>query len=167
MRLIGIDGGHTVYELGPVSDVVLFFRCLESFPRKGHPDKNWDVLTDRLYRRYLREEELDQAADLMNVARDVFISLPSSSVEWDFDMLLERKKTRLDPNLKNLGEVFSKYFDSFFKAKVSANSFFDEFGIYQPVRVVPSDMPFYMIERIRPLAEYDKLDKCELPFWLR
>ena len=67
MRLIGIDGGHTIYELGPVSDVVLFFNCLDFFAKKAHPEKDWSVLTDRLYRHYLRMADLELAGELMEL----------------------------------------------------------------------------------------------------
>ena len=167
MRLIGIDGGHTVYELGPVSDVFLFFNCLDFFAKKAHPEKDWGVLTDRLYRRYLRMADLELAGELMELAREVFASLDTSSIEWDSSMLQEHKKTWLDASQSNLGEVFVKYFDLFVKAKESAISFFDEFGIYQVVRIIPSDMPLSTIERSRPLGEYEVLANDKLPFWLR
>lgn len=167
MRLIGLDGGHTTYELGPASDVVLFFDCLDSFARTAHPEKNWDVLMDRLYRRYLKIDDLEKAGELMELAREIFSSLKSSSVEWDYKMLSEREKTWLDVGRGNLGEVFVKYFDSFAKAKASAVSFFEEFGVYQVVRIIPSEMPLSIVERARPLAEYDALDNSDRPFWLR
>lgn len=167
MRLIGLDGGHTTYELGPVSDVVLFFSCLDLLAKRARPERDWSLLTDRLYRRYLRLDELTQAGELMELAREVFASLDSSSVEWDSSMLLDHKKTWLDAGQSNLGEVFVRYFDSFEKAKGSAVSFFEEFGIYQVVRIIPSEMPLSIIERARPLAEYDALDDGETPFWLR
>lgn len=167
MRLIGIDGGHTVYELGPVSDMVLFFNCLDFFAKKAHPEKDWSVLTDRLYRRYLRMTDLELAGELMELAREVFTSLDASSIEWDSSVLQGHKKTWLDASQSNLGEVFVKYFDSFVKAKESAISFFEEFGIYQVVRIISSDMPLSIIERSRPLGEYETLANDELPFWLR
>lgn len=166
MRIIGLDGGHTVYELGPVSDVVLFFRCLSVFAEASQPEKDWGLLTDRLYKRYLRIEELDQAASLMGSVKIVFASLPISSVGWDIDLLQDCTKTWLDINNETLADVFSKYFDIFIKAKNSATSFLDNFGVYQPVKIVPSDMPLFMIEKERSLADYDNLKRDDLPFWL-
>ena len=166
MRLIGIDGGHTIYELGPVSDVVLFFDCLDLFVVKEQPEKDWSLLTDRLYRRYLKMDELESAAELMEFARKVFLTLPASSVEWDYTMQ-EKKTTWLDPSRNNLGEIFVKYFDTFLKARESAIYFYNRFGIYQVLKIVPSNIPHAIIEKMRPEAEYDALDKDAKPFWLR
>ncbi|MNT75150.1 hypothetical protein D3C72_2140230 [compost metagenome] len=66
-----------------------------------------------------------------------------------------------------MGTVFFRYFDLFSKAKNSTVSFLDEFGIYQPVRILASDMPALMVEKKRPLNEYDALGLDDLPFWLR
>jgi hypothetical protein len=57
------------------------------------------------------------------------------------------------------------FFNGFTKARDSATSFFVSFKIYQPVRLVFSDMPDFMDDIDRPLAEYDENDS--LPFWLR
>ncbi|MCJ8170894.1 hypothetical protein [Atopomonas sediminilitoris] len=167
MRKIGFDGGHTVYELGPVSDVVLFFECLNSFVVSQYPDQDWSLLTDRLYRRYLRRDELERSFALMERARSIFSMMPSASVEWDESLQADRDKTWLDSRQDTLGTIFSRYFDLFSKAKDSAVSFLDEFGIYQPVRVLVSDMPALIVEKKRPLNEYDALGLSDLPFWLR
>ena len=167
MRKIGFDGGHTVYELGPVSDVVLFFECLNVFVVNTCLDQDWSLLSDGLYRRYLRQGELEKSFILMEKAKSIFFTLPSSSVEWDEDMQADRDRTWLDSRGDTLGTVFFRYFDLFSKAKNSTMSFLDEFGIYQPVRILASDMPALMVEKKRPLNEYDALGLDDLPFWLR
>lgn len=167
MKKIGFEGGHTVYELGPASDVVLFFKYLNAFVVVKYLDQDWSLLSDRLYKRYLQKDELEEASTLMEKAKSIFFTLPSSSVEWSKNMQSDRDKTWLDLRMDTLGDVFSRYFDLFSKAKNSALSFVDEFEIYQPLRVVASDMPAFMIERKRPLYEYDALGLSDLPFWLR
>ncbi|MDG6399920.1 hypothetical protein QCD79_07935 [Pseudomonas quasicaspiana] len=167
MRKLGFDGGHTVYELGPVSDVVLFFECLNAFVVSKYSDRDWSLLSDRLYKRYLRRAELDESLALMEEAKSIFLTLPSSSIDWGEDMHADRDRTWLDSRVDNLGEVFYRYFDLFSKAKDSAVSFLDEFGIYQPVRILTSDIPALLIEKNRPLNEYDTLGLSSSPFWLR
>jgi hypothetical protein len=66
MRKIGFDGGHSMYELGPAPDVALFFNCLRRYAKEDHLEKDWSLLTDRLYRRYLRQQELGPA-ELLNL----------------------------------------------------------------------------------------------------
>lgn len=167
MRTIGFDGGHTVYELGPVSDAVMFFECLNAFVVAEHSGQDWSLLSDRLYRRYLLQEELEASWVLMEKARRLFLALPASSVEWDAAMQADPAKTWLDASQGTLGDIFARYFDLFSKARASVVSFSDAFGIYRPLRVVVSDMPALMIEKKRPLGEYEALEASDLPFWLR
>ncbi|WP_082928441.1 hypothetical protein [Cupriavidus gilardii] len=165
MRKIGFHGGHTIYELGPVPDVVLFFECLSIYVERQHPEQNWSLLTDRLYRRYLRLEELDAASALMEQARAIFAGVPCSVVEWDPRMLGNEDKTWLDPTLPTLADVFGKYFEHFRSARTSAESFQMAFNVYQPVRVVISDLAGFARDKKKPLVEYDMLDGT--PFWLQ
>lgn len=131
-----------------------------------HPGQDWSLLTERLYRKYLKKEELENAASLMDEVKVVLLSVPSLSVKWDGSMQ-NYGTTCLDLKKEYLGEIFLRFFDLFFKAKTSALSFFDEFGIYQPVKITISSMPEFIIEKKRPLEEYDFLRGDEKPFWLR
>ena len=166
MRKIGFHGGHTICELGPAPDVVLFFSCLERYAEQDYQEQDWSLLTDRLYRRYLRQEELESALALMGQAREIFAQKPAaSSVEWDAAMLANPEKSWLNPEQSTLADVFSKYFEMFVDACNSAKSFFETFKIYQPVRVVISDLPGFARDKKKPLAEYDALEGK--PFWLQ
>jgi hypothetical protein len=166
MRKIGFHGGHTICELGPAPDVVLFFNCLERYAEQAHPAQDWSLLTDRLYRRYLRMEELEPALALMAQAHDIFAQKPAlSSVEWDEAMLANSEKSWLTVGQPTLADVFGKFFEKFLDACSSAKSFFENFNIYQPVRVVISDLPGFARDKKKPLAEYDALEGE--PFWLR
>lgn len=167
MKKIGIDGGHTVYELGPLADVVLFFECLNVYVVNSHVDQDWRLLSDRFYRRYVRQCDLDESLFLMEKAREIFLSLPGSSVDWDDEMQADRARTWLNAKGDSLGSIFSRYFDLFANAKDSAVSFYDEFGIYQPLRILTSDMPAFIIERNKKMNEYDALGLSDLPFWRR
>ncbi|WP_028219020.1 hypothetical protein [Paraburkholderia oxyphila] len=166
MRKIGFDGGHSIYELGPAPDVALFFDCLNAYTEEANHEQDWSLLTDRLYRRYLRWEELGPALAMMDQVREIFAKRPAkTSVEWDAAMLANPEKSWLNPEQSTLADVFSKYFENFAGACGSAKSFFDAFNIYQPVRVVISDLAGFARDKNKPLAEYDALEGK--PFWLR
>lgn len=92
MRKIGFHGGHTIYELGPAPDMMLFFDCLKTYAEQDHPEQDWSLLTDRLYRRYLRREEIDKASTLMEQVRQIFAGLPASAIDWDTSMLGNAEK---------------------------------------------------------------------------
>jgi hypothetical protein len=82
MKNVGFQGGSSICELGPSADVALFFECLNAYAAKTNPEQNWSLLTDRLYRRYLKQDELDVASALMASAKDIFGSVSSASVDW-------------------------------------------------------------------------------------
>ncbi|WP_082079831.1 hypothetical protein [Cupriavidus basilensis] len=166
MRKIGFHGGHSIYELGPAPDVALFFGCLKTYAENDHQEQDWSLLTDRLYRRYLRREELDETLALMEQVRQIFAQVPAKSgVEWDSKMIGDPQKSWLDPYQPTLAEVFSRFFENFVKACGSAKSFVEVFNIYQPVRVVISDLPGFARDKSKPLEDYDALEGE--PFWLR
>lgn len=167
MKIVGFDGGHTVYELGPISDVQLFFDCLQECLVPRNPDTDWTLLTDRLYRRYLRHAELEPASALMSRARTVLLSVPAGSMDWARRESGDLAVSWLDMGGESLGDVFSRYFQLFTKAKASALSFLSEFGIYQPVRVISSSLPLLAIEKDTPLDWYDELASNAKPFWVQ
>lgn len=171
MRMIGFSGGSSICELGPASDVVLFFECLKIYAEQENPGQDWSLLTDRLYRRYLRLEELEKASSLMEQARKIFAQQrAASAVEWDAKMLDNVEKSRLNPNQPTLAGVFSTYFEHFARCVESARLNYETFKsypgyTYEPVRVVISDLPGFARDKNKPLAEYDALDGK--PFWLQ
>ncbi|WP_458762573.1 hypothetical protein [Cupriavidus basilensis] len=170
MRKIAFDGGSSLCELGPVSDVVLFFECLKIYVEQAQPEQDWSLLTDRLYRRYLRLGELDAASALMDQARQIFAGLPASSVEWEPRMVGNAERTWLDPHQQTLADVFSKYFERFAHCVESARLNYESFKSYpgysyEPVRTIISDLPGFTRDKNKPLAAYDALEGK--PFWLQ
>ncbi|WP_048817291.1 hypothetical protein [Ralstonia solanacearum] len=166
MRIIGFHGGSSLCELGTVSDVVLFFDCLRMYVESAHPEQDWSLLSDRLYRRYLREDELDAALRLMEQAKQILsMHSAATAVSWDPILLGDRQKTWLDPKLPTLADVFAKYFESFLHCVESSKIFLNSWGIYKPVRTVIANLPDFAVEKKRSLEEYDNLD--DLPFWRR
>lgn len=164
MRNIGFHGGHSAYELGPATDVAAFFKCLEMYSGDLARQPGFHVLSDRLYRRYLKLDELDAASDLLTKVRSAFAQIPSSTVDWQ-TLGVQLTNTRLDVTKETLAKIFAAYFELFSRAKGSAESFFESFKIYQPVKIVISDMPEFMVDKKRPLEQYDALE--DKPFWLQ
>jgi hypothetical protein len=117
MRMIGINGGHTTYDLGTPSDVVLFFDCINAFVTEKYPGKEWGLLTDRLYRRYLRFDDLERCSELMGLVKISFNEISASSIEWNKSILDGDSKTLLAFRSSNLSGVFYNYFEAFSKAK--------------------------------------------------
>ncbi|MEP6637633.1 MAG: hypothetical protein ABJB97_12990 [Acidobacteriota bacterium] len=162
MRTIGFFGGPTISELGPVADVQLFFDCINSLVVPAAPDRNWSLLTDRLYRRYLRREELVPAQALMDEVQTRFSTIPSSTVNWS-NITTSAAVSRLDPSKATLAEVFSAYFDRFARCRESAEIFFHTWQSYQPLKIVIVDLPDSVTDQDRLPEEYESLEGE--PFW--
>jgi len=166
IRKVGFIDVHSVYELGPVKDMVLFFDCIDYFVVKHHPEQDWSLLTDRLYRRYLRLEELEAAKKLMEKVKEIFSKLASDEVDWRWDMQGDVKQTWLDARQPTLDIIFSKYFEKFNEAVDSVIHFNKEYGEYFPPRISITNLFISIMERDRPLEQYDALAATDEPFWL-
>jgi hypothetical protein len=169
MKIVGFTGGSSLCELGPATDVQLFFDCLNFYVASNHPEQDWELLTDRLYKRYLRLDELDKALVLMAQAKQIFTILPSQSIDWP-DVKKTTIQTRLDPSKKTLAEIFEGYFENFSHCVESAKINYEGFKSYpgyryEPVRVIVSDVPWFTIEKNRSLEEYNMLEG--VPFWAK
>jgi hypothetical protein len=149
----------------------LFFDCLRIHVEAAHPEQDWALLTDRLYRRYLRLEDLDQASALMKQVQSIFAAVPTASgIAWDPDLVGNREKTFLNPKLPTLADLFEKYFEHFTYCVQSSRLNYEAFKnypnySYEPVRIVIADLPGLARDQNKPLAEYDTLEGK--PFWLR
>jgi hypothetical protein len=163
MKHVGFHGGSSIRELGSASDMLCFFLVLSNIAGLSEEDL---LLLDRLIRKYLRMEELASASVMMSSAKRALSATPI-----DMDVLKDLGWTEENEYLNakgdNLAEMFIKYFMAFEHCVESARGFFDDWGTYQPVQAIISDMPKYWDDAMRPLEEYDSLGPSDPPFWLR
>ena len=164
MKVIGIAGGSSLCELGPAADVEFFFECIRSFAVPKMTLTETSLLTDRFYKRYLREEEIEQTSSAMRHLKEVFKAIPTSAIDLS-GIGAATSVTRLDATSANLLELFSKYFECFEYCKESAELFLTTWKILQPIRLVIADTQDFIEDKKRPLIQYDSLEGR--PFWLR
>jgi hypothetical protein len=160
----GFYGGSAVRELGPVSDMRTFFGCVDlAVP---HLDDGGDngLVTDRLYRRYLRLEELAPAINLISDIRAILNGMPTESVNWK-SIGWNPIETHLDLSAPAASSVLHRYLKGAREIIENAMSFQKRFQIYKPVMTIISDTPRFIIDKSRPLAQYDELEGE--PIWLR
>lgn len=166
---IGFSGGSFVSELGPASDMTIFFACIRQFALRSLPKIDLTLITDRLYQRYIRQTELEHTEELMRLIQDTFSATPTSDVDWK-NLGADAAITKLELNAKSLGEVFKSYFAAFFRCAEDATYQFDKHRsesdfIYEPVHIVVSELPYFYEQKDRPWSEYEAI-KGE-PFWKR
>ncbi|MEC5343320.1 hypothetical protein ABRZ24_12030 [Brenneria populi] len=172
MRNIGLSGGDLLVELGTRNDFVLFFECIKGVTAWKFPDRDWSLLLDRLYRRYLCQKDISVAREQMEHIRKIFATLPSASIQWDSDMMDDPERSKLNINKPRLSDVFSRYFDAFIECAESAEINYSMFKShpgyeYEAVKIVISDLPWFIEDKNRPLEQYDALGPNDPPFWLR
>jgi hypothetical protein len=168
MRTIGFDGGSSLYELGPASDVILFFQCLDVYAVKREMYDGWSLLTDRLYRRYVRMVDNERTSFLMDRVQSSFErEATDSAIDWNN---FNSDQSWLEPSRSTLADLFSRYFEGFSRciesAKLNYETFKEYSGYsYEPVRIVISDLTGFARDKNKSLGEYDALEGQ--PFWLQ
>jgi hypothetical protein len=163
MKHIGFSGGGVFGNKGSVSDMLCFFSLIEKNKDKI---KNHTIFTDRLFRRYLRFEDLETINPSIQDVRTIFSGIRTNAKKLE-EFGWNPQETCLDISGKTLADVFSGYFDFIERCVESARSEFEFFGKYVPVKCTVTDIPDYVIEDLRPLSEYDTLGPDDPPFWLR
>lgn len=163
MKRVGFQGGSSIFELGIASDMVCFFSVIREKVELSGSDL---LILDRLFRRYLRLEDLMEATIFMLRSQDCLSGIPNRVIELE-SLGWRSDNSFLDMACSNYAEVFIKYFDGFEYCVESAKGFYEDWGVYKPVRTIVCDMPGYMVEKLRLLDEYDNLGPNDLPFWLR
>lgn len=93
---VGFHGGSSIFELGSPADVAFFFRCIECFVVPKTPASDWSTVSDRLYKWYLRQEELEAAIRLMKSAQEVFSGLPGGAPLKEDALIDEAGETQLN-----------------------------------------------------------------------
>jgi hypothetical protein len=160
----GYVGGARIYGLGYLSDMILFFECIKYDALPKCPEDDYSVITDRLYKRYLRLEELDEAVAKMKLVEEVFKKLPRDTVDWT-NAEKEGAKTDLDFRQDTLFDIFREYFKGFYECVDSARYFFNAGHSYRPVKVSPTGVAEQSYYSDIPLSELDKLGENDKPFW--
>lgn len=164
MANVGFCGGCSVRDLGSASDMKVFFNCIELAAARLPPNIDSKLLTDRLYRRYLRLEELAPAAALIVQVRDILADIPTDSINWKA-MGWDPSATRLDLSPAKVSDVFRRHIKGALDLIENAESFNKRFDIYRPAITIASDLPRFVRDENRPLTDYDRLEGD--PMWLR
>jgi hypothetical protein len=135
------------------------------------PGRDWGLVTDRLYRRYVRQEDVALTKELLLEVKELFSKISSTELNSHLDVDA-RASGGLDLGAATLDGTFARYFDAAFECMHSAEVNFAKFGAdavnpysYEPLLIIRSQMPAFMVDKQIPLSAYDELDGD--PFWLK
>ena len=161
---IGLIGGGIINNLGTDSDMQLFFECISYYVPSKYPDQNWSIITDRLYRRYLKLEELDNAESLMKIVEKEFKQLDREAVDWS-NVESGEVQSDLDRSKPTLFEIFFDYFESFYQCIEFALFEYKDSKFYRPIMVSITTIPDYYNYKEIPLSVFDNLKPDDKPIW--
>lgn len=164
---LAFRGKNTVCLLDFPSDMMLFFDCIKFYVENKYKNENWSVITDRFYKRYLREEDIEIAFEKMKKIEEEFKKLPVDAVDWK---PYENKKIKTNLEYKYLNslyEVFEKYFQAFEKIvkHVLYRKGDVDYKYYNPIMVTIFTLPYGIDYEQIPLSEFDALTENDNPKW--
>ena len=160
---IGLHGGNSMWELGSPRDMLVFFGCLDRLARPSLSEAGRFVLFDRLFKRYLRPEDLDEAVSAMTIARRCF-QLTAVDDALLTRLGLDKNDTALRLEEADLAKMFQKYFDAIFHCIESYRLGKQMAGyFYNPVKVSRTDLPGFAEDKARDPKLYDELTGT--PYW--
>ncbi|MBL0318992.1 MAG: hypothetical protein IPP74_06860 [Alphaproteobacteria bacterium] len=162
MRMVGFCGGDLIRELGYSGDMEIFYSCIHRYVTSKDIETNYSLIVDKLYRRYLKREELDDALRMMDNIENIFKTITSQSVDW-VGLGLNIEETYLDISEYYLHLVFRKYFNSFRECVNSYRHCYDKYKDNNVVKTIFTDPVWFTYENLRTLSEYDEHDG--IPFW--
>jgi len=170
MYKVGFNGGGTLIEVCDVSVMEAFFLLIRDHATTLS-EAELALVGDRLYRRYVRLEDAEATRLVLASIRQSFSELPVAMLDGRLP-----DKDRVENPLSNtdgtLAGAFSKHFDAIERCLESAEVNLRHFSgkpefdyKYEPVVVIRSEMPGFMLDKRISLSAYDGLDGP--PFWLR
>jgi hypothetical protein len=140
---IGFSCFGNLLQVGNVFFFLSFFGEVKKIIKTGEiPQKYIHLICDRLYKRYIKEEDLAATTEAMDFIAEKFKSVTKTFEENE--------------------HMFSCY-----KRILKKDKFFriDEGEKYFPIRIVVAELPHCVIDNHRLLSTYDTHDGP--PFWTR
>tara|TARA_B110000438_G_scaffold281377_1_gene307497 strand:+ start:353 stop:886 length:534 start_codon:yes stop_codon:yes gene_type:complete len=159
MKTIGYCGGGLLFRLGNEEEVESFFDCIRILQTSND---NFDQIVDRLYRKYIKFEDLDLARDAM---RSIALLFKEANFEDVVSKISVPSTTKLNFDRNNLFDIYSKFFSGFEDVIESSKYFYEDYGKYQPISIVVVDIPAYDKYKRLPVSVFEKVQRS--PIWLR
>jgi hypothetical protein len=170
MYKVGFNGGGTLVEVGDVSAMEVFFEVVRAHVATSS-DTELATIVDRLYRRYVRLEDVALTRLAVAMIRTAFASLPLTVLDGRLSRA-ERTSGGILDGENDLASAFSRYFYAIEQCIDSAEVNLRHFKArpeisyeYEPVLIIRSEVPAFFIDKRIKLSAYDELK--EEPFWLQ
>jgi hypothetical protein len=159
VNTIGYLGGSLLVKLGSAEYVQSFFECVEEL---DFDEPVRSKIGDRLYRKYLKLDDLECACEAMGLVKNVFERTKLSEVLNSSYVSELKAEGRGDEILYS---IYANFFSGFEDVVESSRYFYEDWGQYKRVFIGRVDVPHYdMYKRIPDSVLEQVSDK---PVWLR
>lgn len=160
-NVVAIQGGGNVKHLGSAAKVLALFDCIRKF---GADTLDQGLLLDRLYKRYLRNEEVEPALTALKHVLRRFEAIHSRDVDWAA-LGVDTDEPTFQSADASLAEVWSEFFRRINDCGESVLYYCRKGEPWAaPLKLSRADFASLDREDKRPMAEYDALEGP--PFWL-
>jgi hypothetical protein len=166
MKNVGILAAMTLAEVGPASDVKVFFNVVLSLLENGTKGSKYPWVMEKLYRGSLAYDDLYKVKNELDSIKNEFSAILPDNIEWS-SFGIDKNHSRLNFEGRSLFSVFERFFKAFDEALESTEVYYQSFNDYIPVRVGFTDAPHYIDDVNRTSEQYNSLVQNDEPFWLR
>lgn len=145
MPLVGFVTPMGVY-LGSAFDKFTMYKLFEDLKQFLNEEEipNKELITDRMYKRYIRPEDLQETINIMKRIENGFLE----------------KFGRNNPQ-------YTKFFDTFYRALEDCEYLIEIDDWYGRFQIGMVQLPFASQERRLPNEIYDEMGEDEEPLWMR
>lgn len=141
---IGFSGGVNIVNVGNVDKFLSFFWVIRNSVKFSNNEEKF-LITDRLYKRYIKENDLERTSQIMDFVKEQFKEIFSKDIESY--------------------NKFDGIFRAYKKSIEHVHWFNEDAGEYLPIFICISTLPYCAIDTERSLEKLDAWDGP--PFWTR
>lgn len=142
--LVGFFGGNNLVRTASVEEFLSFFEHVkQNIDWSNEEDRS--LITDRLYKKYVKEQDIDRTSELMRSIREQF--------------------ERSGQGALGFGTKDGRIFAAYEACVEDTKHFLHKRQKYVPIRITIAELPHCIIDTERPLAKLDAWDGP--PFWTR
>jgi len=155
----GISGGGYTIVIGTQNDMINFYKLVDKY---CHDIDNICLINDRLFRKYIKLEDVDKTQKVMENIQEVFKNIMIDNIE------LTIEDSALNWNQKSLDLVYDKLFSKFADVVQMFKFFIEDCGIKNKIliRTKIASIPYGDWISELPLEVFENLTDSDEPLWM-
>jgi hypothetical protein len=166
-RIVGFLGSHSICEVGTVGYMCAFFGVIRMIAAR-HPEvPDWDLLTDRLYKRYVRPADLERTRQLTARAYAEAAGMLTTTIDFrplGWTPVPTEEKVKLPTLALVFADAF-RSFDATASSAIYAREHSPEWPRGHVVRTLTTSIALMNIDEKQTFDMLDARGPDDPPFW--